>query len=83
MMLFKLLTVPITGPVAGFRFILEQVRDMAEGELLDVDRIREELLLLNLRLEEGSITEEEFSRQEGELLARLRAARQYQERGSQ
>lgn len=82
-MLFKLLTAPITLPVGGFRFILEQIRDMAERELTDVDRIQEELLLLNLRLEEGEISEEEFARQEAEIVARLRAARAHRQRIAQ
>ena len=48
-MLLKLLTAPITAPLAGFRFVLGQIEDMAEREVYDVDRIREELLLLQLR----------------------------------
>jgi hypothetical protein len=74
-MLFKLLAAPVTMPVAGFRFILDQLQQMAERELLDVDRIRDDLLLLQLRLEEGEITEEEYAVLEAEIMARLRAAR--------
>ncbi len=76
-MLFKLLTAPISAPVAGFRFILEQLQDMAERELYSEERIREDLLLLQLRLEEGEITEAEYVPREAEILARLRAAREY------
>lgn len=79
-MLFKLLTAPITGPMAGFRFVLGQVQQLAEQEVMGVDHLREELLLLNLRLEEGEITDEEFATQEAEIMARLRAAREYNER---
>ena len=56
---------------------LEQILEMAERELYDPDRIREQLLLLQLRLDEGEITEEEYVEQEAEVLARLRAAREY------
>ncbi len=56
-MLFKLLAAPVTLPVSGLRFILQQLLEMAERELRDEDRIRDELLLLQLRLEEGEISE--------------------------
>lgn len=81
-MLFTLLSAPVSVPVAGFRFILEQLVMMAERELYDRHRIREELLLLQLRLEEGEIAEAEFRVEEAQIMARLRAARAYHE-GSQ
>ena len=59
-MLLRLLAAPVTLPFSGFRFILTQVAEMAERELYDEDRIREDLLLLQVRLDEGEITEEEF-----------------------
>ncbi len=74
-MLFKLLAAPVTLPVSGLRFILQQLLEMAERELLDEDRIRDELLLLQLRLEEGEISEEEYAAAEATLIARWRAAR--------
>ena len=78
-MLLRLLTAPVSLPLAGFRFVLNQVVQMAERELLDEDRIREDYLLLQLRLEEGEISEEEYLRQEAEIMVRLRAAREYRE----
>ncbi len=74
-MLFKLLAAPVALPMSGFRFILQQLLEMAERELLDEDRIRDELLLLQLRLEEGAISEEEYTAGETALIARWRAAR--------
>lgn len=79
-MLLRLLTAPVTLPFSGFRFILTQVAEMAERELLDEERIREDLLLLQIRLDDGEITEEEYLAQEAEIMARLRAAREYRER---
>ncbi len=76
-MLLKLLTAPITAPLAGFRFVLGQIEDMAERELYDEERIREELLLLHLRLDDGEITEDEYVIQEADVITRLRAAREY------
>ena len=78
-MLVTLLTAPVSVPLLGFKFILEQIRQVAERELFDEDRIREDLLLLQLRLEEGEITEEEYVAQEAEIMARLRAARAHRQ----
>jgi hypothetical protein len=79
-MLFKLLTAPLATPLAGVGFVLRQVGNMAEQELYSVERIREELLLLQLRLEEGNITEDEFRAQEADVMVRLRTARERQQR---
>ena len=75
-MLLQLLTAPLSLPLAGFRFILGQIGDLAEQELYDEDRIREELMLLQLRLEDDEIGEEEYQEQEAEVLLRLRLARE-------
>ncbi len=79
-MLLRLLAAPVTLPMSGFRFILTQVAEMAERELLDEDRIREDLLLLQIRLDDGEITEAEYLDEEAAIMARLRAARAYRER---
>ena|SRR5579884_3619815 len=75
-MLLKLLGAPIGVPLGGFKFILEQLRDMAERELYSEERIREDLLLLQLRLQDGEISEEEFVAQEAAIIERLRVARE-------
>ena len=75
-----LLLAPVTLPISGFRFILNQIAEMAERELLDEDRIREELLLLQVRLDEGEITEDDYLAREADVMARLRMAREYRER---
>jgi hypothetical protein len=74
-MLFALLTAPITLPIGGLRFVLEQIRQLAERELLDEERIREELLRLQVRLDEGEIAEDDYRAQEADIMARLRLAR--------
>lgn len=81
-MLFKLLGLPISAPVGGFKFIMRTLADLAERELYDEGRIREEYLLLQLRLDEGEITEEQFVAEEKEIMARLRAARARREQAS-
>jgi len=78
-MLLQLLTLPVSLPLAGFRFILGQVQELAERELYDEDRIRDDLLFLQLRLEEGEIDEAQFQIEEAEVMRRLRVARAYRE----
>ncbi len=78
-MLFQIVTAPFTAPMSGFKFILKTIVDMAEKELYDMDRIREDLLLLQLRLEEGQIREEQYLVEEAEVMVKLREARAYNE----
>ena len=78
-MLLNLLTAPLGMPFSGFKFILNQIAQMAERELLDEETIRNDLLLLQVRLDEGEISEEEYLAQEAEIMARLRLAREYRE----
>jgi hypothetical protein len=74
-MLFKLLGAPITLPLAGMKFVLQQIADLADQELNDEGVLREQLLLLQVQLEEGDIDEDEYVAQEADLLARLREIR--------
>jgi hypothetical protein len=76
-MLLKILTSPIGGPIAGMKFIFNQILEMAERELYDEDQIHEGLLLLQVQLQDGEVTEEEYVEREAEIFARLRAARAY------
>jgi len=76
MILFKLLALPITAPAAGIRFCIEKVVEYAEHELTDDEPVREQLLELQIELEDGRITEEEYVERETVLLARLREIRE-------
>ena len=71
-MLFKLLGAPFSLPMAGMKFVFQQIADLADQELYDEGTLREQLLLLQVQLEEGDIEEDEFVEREAELLARLR-----------
>jgi hypothetical protein len=62
-------------PVKGFFGIFKKIHEMAEQELSDETYLREKLMALRLRFELDEINEEEYNRQEKELLARLDAAR--------
>jgi hypothetical protein len=77
--LFRLLALPITAPAAGIRYCLDKVVEYAEQQLYDDEVVREQLLELHLDLEEGRVSEDEFSEREAVLLARLREIREYRE----
>jgi hypothetical protein len=70
--LLKLLSAPVSLPVAGLKFVLQQVADLADRELNDEAALREQLLLLQVLLEDGDIDEAEYAEREADLLARLR-----------
>ncbi|MFG2574988.1 gas vesicle protein GvpG [Streptomyces sp. NPDC048481] len=59
------------APVRGSGWVIKQVLREAERIYYDPSTIRAELSRLEQQLEAGEITEEEFDRQEDELLDRL------------
>jgi len=74
--LFDLLTAPVLGPIRAVHWLAEKIDEAAEDELLDEDKVRGELLELQMRLEMGEITEEEYEEQEKALVERLNAIRE-------
>ncbi len=76
-MLLRLLTLPISAPIAGIRYCLEKVAEVAEREMWDEGPVREELILANEAYEEGRLGEEDLRAREAELLARLRDIREH------
>jgi hypothetical protein len=70
--LFKLLGAPLTLPIAGVKFVFQQLADIADQELNDEGAVREQFMLLQVQLEEGDIEEAEYAEREADLLARMR-----------
>jgi hypothetical protein len=79
--LFKEIALLPLAPVRGTAWIAEQLAEEAERELYDENRIKRELVQLELDEEEGRISEEERMNKERELLERLRTAREVMDRG--
>jgi Gas vesicle protein G len=65
--------------IGGIRFVLDKVATAAEQELNDEDRLREELLAAQMRVELGEMTEAEFVVLERDVLARMRELREARE----
>lgn len=61
--------------VGGLRFVLGAIARAVDAEMNDEDRLREELLAAQMRLELGEMTDEHFAALEREILARLRELR--------
>ena len=69
--LFDILAFPVMGPVKGMRWIAEKVDDAVSQTVSNKVKIKEDLLELQMNLEMGKVTEEEFNKQEKELLENL------------
>lgn len=74
--LFDLLTFPVSAPLRGTWWIAEQITERVDDELYNEERIRAQLIELELRLDLGEISEETYLEAEEELLARLKVARE-------
>ena len=73
----KILMLPYSLPAAGIKYCINKVIEVAEQEMTDETPVKEELILLNMRYEDGEIDEAEFRRQEAPLLAQFSAIRAY------
>lgn len=74
--LVDLLTAPVTMPLKGLVWVAEKVAEHAEDQLYDENRIRGQLMELELQLDLGEIDEEGYMEAEEALLDRLRIARE-------
>lgn len=78
-LLKHLLFWPVTGPKYLTEFSLEKVNEVVRDNLTDDTPIKEELLILQLRLESGEIDDDEYVREEARLMAALRDVRHWRE----
>ena len=79
-LLTNILFFPVTGPVAGIKWVLGKVQQVTEEELTDDAPIREDLMELQMQLEVGDIDERQFVEREAQLMARLREVREWRDR---
>ena len=77
MALLKLLTFPVSVPVAGGRWVLRTLLDEAERRYYDEGTIRQEMAELERQRAAGEIDQETFDAREEDLFARLLEARDY------
>ncbi len=70
----------LLAPLKAVIWVGRKINEVIEKELHDEGRIKEELMELQQRLEMDEINEEEYKKEEKELLARLDAIRKEKEK---
>lgn len=78
-LLTKILLSPFLGPVWGAQWSLEKVERAVKEELADDTAVKNEFMQLQLELESGEIDDNEYLVREKEIMARLRAVREWRE----
>ena len=74
-LLDDILLLPLRLPVAGFNWIMKQIQTMADEELMNDQPWKERLIELQMMLEVGDISEEEYTREEAQVFQALRDIR--------
>ena len=74
-LLDDILLFPLKAPVAGFQWIMKQIQTMANEELLNDQPWKERLIELQMMLEVGDITEEQYTLEEAQVFQALRDIR--------
>ena len=71
----------LLAPLNGIIWLGKKINEVAEKEFSDEGLVKEKLMQLQLRFELDEISEENYNRQEKELLERLEANRKAKEEG--
>lgn len=66
----------LLSPITGFKFILRTLARVAEEQYTDDAPLKERLLELQVRLEAGELTEEQYVKEEAQILRELREVQQ-------
>ena len=74
-LLDDLLLLPLTGPVSGFKWVMRTIQKMADEELMNDQPWKERLIELQMQLELGEISDEEYTREEAIVFQALRDIR--------
>lgn len=74
-LLDDLLALPFKAPVGGVKWILRQIQTMVDEELMNDTPWKERLVELQMMLEVGDITEEEYVLEEKQVFEALREIR--------
>ena len=59
-------------PISGFKFVLRTLQQVAEEQYTDSGPIKERLLELQVQLESGEISEEQYTKEETDIFRQLR-----------
>lgn len=67
----------LLAPISGFKFVMRTIGRIAEEQYTDDAPLKEQLLELQVKLEQGDITEDEYVEEERDILQRLRDIQNY------
>jgi hypothetical protein len=70
---------PVTGPSFLTRFSLRKVEDAVREQLTDDQRVKEDLMALQMEYELGDVDDEEYALREADLMRQLREVREWRE----
>lgn len=74
-LLDDILMLPFKLPVAGFNWVMRQIQTMADEEMLNDQVWKERLIELQMMLEVGDISEEDYKVEEAVVFLKLREIR--------
>jgi len=74
-LLDDIILLPLKGPISGFKWIMRTIQKMADEELMNDQPWKERLIELQMQLEVGDISEEEYVREEAVVFQALRDIR--------
>jgi len=74
-LLDDILMIPIKLPISGFNWVMKQIQTMANEELMNDQPWKERLIELQMMLEVGDITEEQYTVEEAQVFQALRDIR--------
>jgi hypothetical protein len=72
-MLLKLLFAPVLGPIEGISWVANKLLEQADVSTNDLESLQKQLLVLQLSVDMGELSEEEFEAQEEEILLAIQA----------
>jgi hypothetical protein len=81
--MLNLLLAPLTAPLDGFVWIAQQVQERAEAELDNAENLHKRLLALQLAVDMGEISEEDFEEQEEMLLLAIQELEERQRQAAE
>ena len=79
-LLTNILLAPFLGPINGTKWTLDKVERAVREELTDDSAVKIEFMELQMKVELGEIDDEEYLRQEADIMRRLREVREWREK---
>jgi len=79
-LLTNILLAPFLGPINGTKWTLDKVERAVREELTDDSSVKNDFMELQMKVELGEIDDDEYLRQEAEIMRRLREVREWREK---